>query len=60
MAAGIGKGFDTKETFLAHGVVKFGTRHGVSQRDLNRLAVEFFRKVDGFFDGFLGFAGQDR
>ena len=54
----VGERFDAEESFLRHAVVKLGAGHGVSERDLNRFAVEFLGEVDGLVDGLVRFAGE--
>src|SRR5271154_2570237 len=58
VATVVGEGFHFEETFLGHGVVKFGARHGMGERNLDGFAVEFLGEIDGVVDGLLGFAGE--
>ena len=58
VAAVVGESFDTQETFLGSWCRAARCQDGVSQGNLNGFAVEFLGKIDGLFDGFLGFAGK--
>src|SRR5467141_3003884 len=58
MPPGIRQGFDLQEALRRHGVVQFRSRHGMRQRNLDRLAIQFLRVVDGFLNRLFGLARQ--
>src|SRR5216684_4289082 len=47
-----------QEALLGQGVVQFRARHGVRQRNLDRLAIQLLRKIDGLLNRFPRFAWQ--
>src|SRR5712692_4041838 len=58
MAAGIREGFDFQEALLRHGLMQLGSRHGMRERNLDRLAIQFLREIDGLLNRLFGLAGQ--
>src|SRR5882757_6825928 len=58
MAAGIRQRLHFQETLLCHGVVQFRSRHGMRQRNLDRLAIQFFGEIYGLLNRLFGLARQ--
>src|SRR6266853_3001513 len=58
VAAGIRQRLHFQETLLCHGVVQFRSRHGMRQRNLDRLAIEFLCEINGLLNRLLGLARQ--
>ena len=58
MASLIGHGSVGDESICLRIVEELSAREGVSDRDLNRLAIKPFRKFDGVADRFSGLSGK--
>src|SRR6266581_2257555 len=58
VATGIRQGLNLQETLRRHGVVKFRSRHGMRQGNLNRFAVQLLGELDGLLNGLFRLARQ--
>src|ERR1700730_8416896 len=58
MAARIRDRFARQKTLAHTLIVKLRAWVSMSHRNLNRLAIEFLREIDGLLDGFLRFTRQ--
>src|SRR3989441_8802998 len=58
VASGISQRFHPQKSLASHLIVEFRDGHGMSERNLNRLAIDFLGEFDCLLDGLFRLAGQ--